>query len=409
MTARLPDPERSRAVLIGVSDYTDPGLPPLPTVWNNLIDLRELLTSPSGTGLPENTHCTPVSNPSDPVTASRALRRAASEASDLLLVYYAGHGLLWSERGELYLAMSGTDRAEIGTTALRCADVREMFRNSAAQNRVLIVDCCFAGRVVGQTMADPADVLRTAFDAEIGGVYVLTATEPNQTAVAPPEERNTAFTGELLAVLRDGLPGESELITLDLVYRTVRQRLVRRGMPMPSCVSEKTAAHLALARNAAVGARQGTVAAALRVALDELAAAEKMAELERVRAVDRIYQPALAPFAAQAEVLRARCAADQLSIAEQAALRQAVADATRRASDAYELAAGQVNRRDELRGRVIAYDALAVRLGVAEEPEVVARKRAARDLLWSKPCDLRAATTATAAYVRCVADREENR
>jgi hypothetical protein len=54
--------------------------------------------------------------------------------------------------------------------------------------------------------------------------------------------------------------------------------------------------------------------------------------------------------------------------------------------------------RAELRGRLEAYKAMAARLGVAEDPEVVERFEKARWLLWSAPCDLRAAADAVARY-----------
>ncbi|MGE7436951.1 hypothetical protein [Kitasatospora sp. NPDC001175] len=50
--------------------------------------------------------------------------------------------------------------------------------------------------------------------------------------------------------------------------------------------------------------------------------------------------------------------------------------------------------RAELRGRLEAYKAMAARLGLAEDPEVVERFEKARWLLWSAPCDLRAAAEA---------------
>lgn len=53
---RLPDPQRSRAVLLGFDTFTDPGLFDLPAVEHNIADLAEVLTSPWGTALPNN-HC----------------------------------------------------------------------------------------------------------------------------------------------------------------------------------------------------------------------------------------------------------------------------------------------------------------------------------------------------------------
>ncbi len=54
--------------------------------------------------------------------------------------------------------------------------------------------------------------------------------------------------------------------------------------------------------------------------------------------------------------------------------------------------------RSELRGRLDAYKAMAARLGVAEDPEVIERYEKARWLLWSAPCDLRAAAAAVARF-----------
>lgn len=54
--------------------------------------------------------------------------------------------------------------------------------------------------------------------------------------------------------------------------------------------------------------------------------------------------------------------------------------------------------RAELRGRLDAYKAMAARLGVAEDPEVIERYEKARWLLWSAPCDLRAAAAAVSRF-----------
>ncbi|GAA2126302.1 hypothetical protein GCM10009759_78640 [Kitasatospora saccharophila] len=54
--------------------------------------------------------------------------------------------------------------------------------------------------------------------------------------------------------------------------------------------------------------------------------------------------------------------------------------------------------RAELRGRLEAYKAMAARLGLAEDPEVVERFEKARWLLWSAPCDLRAAAEAVSRF-----------
>jgi hypothetical protein len=54
--------------------------------------------------------------------------------------------------------------------------------------------------------------------------------------------------------------------------------------------------------------------------------------------------------------------------------------------------------RAELRGRLDAYKAMAARLGVSEDPELIERYDQARRMLWSAPCDLRAAEYAVTRY-----------
>lgn len=381
MTTRLPYPERTRVVLVGCAGYADSRLPALPSVRANLTDLSAALTSDQGIRLPA-THCTVVSDPLSPTAVSGALRRAAKEAKDLFLVYYAGHGLTWSDRHELYLAMTDTNSDDVGTSALSCAVVRQIFLESAAKNRVLIVDCCFAGRAIESSMSGTADAVLAEVDVQ--GAFTLAATARNALAQAPDGLRNTVFTGELLSILRDGLPGGPALITLDLLYRELRARLSRRNLPTPSSAGHATTAHLALARNVALPA-------ARTPALAALAEVEALARKAYDRAMDRIADPGLPAFTESAQ----RGSADLVAVRE----------AHERALRITELAAGLLERRDELRGRLGAHLALAVRLGFAEDVVIAARHRVAHELLWTKPCDLGAATKALVAFQQSVTER----
>ncbi|MGW1886422.1 hypothetical protein [Streptomyces sp. NPDC001970] len=60
--------------------------------------------------------------------------------------------------------------------------------------------------------------------------------------------------------------------------------------------------------------------------------------------------------------------------------------------------------RAELRGRLDAYKAKVARHGMAEDPLLIERYDAARRMLWSAPCDLRAAEQAVLRYQRAAAD-----
>jgi hypothetical protein len=377
------------------------------------------------------------------------LAQAAAEAEDMLLVYYAGHGLTWTNRNDLYLALRNSRPHIAGTSALRCADIRQVFLDSRAATRVLILDCCFSGRAIEQSMANQADALLGGVDVD--GAYILTATEGPQPALSPDGHRNTLFTGELLRALREGIPGGPELLTLDVLYQHLTAVLRRRNLPTPRARADSAAGQLALARNAAtrgggaagrsarsggeyrgsgdIGELQKRVSelerlreehpgrlAELRSAIDALAAAEMRAAQGCRTALEKIADPGLVPPTPRAPALRDRLAdLERLAAADQwtrladglTAVHQQVEQAARAAAALQEAADGSLDRRIELRGRLAVFLAMAVRLGVAEQAEFGARYAEAHGLLWTRPCDQRAATRAVLAYQRLVIERRE--
>ncbi|WP_049571229.1 hypothetical protein [Streptomyces sp. SBT349] len=75
-----------------------------------------------------------------------------------------------------------------------------------------------------------------------------------------------------------------------------------------------------------------------------------------------------------------------------------------RARDSLSAVTAPLAVRAELRGRLDAYKAKAARLGKAEEPMLVERYDLARRLLWTAPCDLRAAENAVLRYQRAAVE-----
>jgi hypothetical protein len=70
-----------------------------------------------------------------------------------------------------------------------------------------------------------------------------------------------------------------------------------------------------------------------------------------------------------------------------------------------ELAQGLLDRRSELKGRLTAYEAKAARLGLGEDPDVLASSRIAAGLLSRRPSDLRAVTRAIKDYQQLIVEK----
>src|SRR5215831_1788027 len=195
----LPDPARSRALLVGVSAYRNMAADrQLPTVEAGLYRLADLLCDEQIWGLPAG-HCTVLHQPASADDIVTALRAAAAQAHDALVFYYAGHGLMDPavRDGELHLAMP--DAYEPGGThlAMGYMHVRRELAMSRGSWRMVILDCCWSG------LALPAGVTGAA---AVDGTAVLTATAATRKALAPPGERYPAFTGALIDTLGSGIP-----------------------------------------------------------------------------------------------------------------------------------------------------------------------------------------------------------
>jgi hypothetical protein len=244
--ARLADPASSRVVLVGGTRYTN--LPPLPTVANNLSALTAAVSDPELWGLPAG-QCTTIRDPATPHAIDEAVRDAAGAVrpDGLLLFYFAGHGMIDPRTGALHLAVTGTDRNAVHSTAVPFEWVRRWFLDAPAGARVVILDCCYSGRAT-DGMGEPAAI---ADQIEIDRTCVLVAAPANRTALAPPDEPFTAFTGVLLDMMRHGVPGAPALLDLTTLYRQAVTTQRARNRPLPQMRARNGGERIALVRNVA--------------------------------------------------------------------------------------------------------------------------------------------------------------
>ncbi|WP_405843967.1 ABC transporter substrate-binding protein [Streptomyces platensis] len=242
----LPDPAASQALLIGVHDYES--MPALPAVERNLTGLTEAFTDPELWGLPPS-HCVALSQPPSAQDVLDTLSRVALRATDTLVVYYAGHGLIDPYSDELYLALPGSDQERL-YSALPFEWVRRAVLDPriGARHKVVILDCCYSGRALLGGMSGTTQV---ADHALIDGTSLMAASAQTRKALSPPGEEFTAFSGELITALTEGIADGPPLLDMQTLYRHLYTALAAKARPLPQQRNRNTGGLIALARNRA--------------------------------------------------------------------------------------------------------------------------------------------------------------
>jgi hypothetical protein len=247
----------SRAVLIGVSAFQHAEFPPIRAARNSLQAMRVLLSDPALCGWPPE-QITTIANPISAESLAVQVADLAEGTTDVLLLYYVGHGVL-SDDGELCLTVPSTHPNRPKISGLHWDTVADMLRACPARTRLVILDCCFAGQAIealsGSTGSGLADI------THVNGVYTMTATTRNRTAHVPaPDQQDnacTSFTAELQDLIRVGIRGGPPRLTLGDIYPVLRQRLLAKGLPAPNQRGTDTAYRFPFAANAAIYVRDG--------------------------------------------------------------------------------------------------------------------------------------------------------
>lgn len=179
----------------------------------------------------------------------QAVRNKASGArpGDLLLVYFAGHGVVEDEPGHgdgLFLACSGGSASDPLSGSIRLADVVKMCESSAAASAVVVLDCCFSGHPQGRSVLGPEYLRKLQTGRPLrrrslppprgSGRIILAACGENQYAHESSALGHGLLTWALLRTLRAA--GPTEAVSVARLYASLQETLLRKtkGEQCPS-------------------------------------------------------------------------------------------------------------------------------------------------------------------------------
>ena len=238
------------ALIIGNTEYADPGLAQLTAPGRDAADFARVLEDQEIGAFDEVSIL--MNEPEYVVREAIDDFFNNKKPDDLLVLYFSGHGVR-DELGALYLAVKNTSRSKLRATGIKSDYIREAMDQSRSRRQVLILDCCNSGAFAQGTKSATGVSIGTASAFEGGyGRIILTASDSTQFAWEGDkvigETDNSLFTHFLV----EGLEGKADLdsdgrITVDELYDYAYEK-VRLATPKqtPSKFSSKQQGEIVL-------------------------------------------------------------------------------------------------------------------------------------------------------------------
>ncbi|HXQ37015.1 MAG TPA: caspase family protein, partial [Anaerolineales bacterium] len=208
------------ALIIGNTEYTDPGLAQLTAPGKDADDFARVLKDQEFCAFDEVNIL--LNQPEYIVRGTIDEFFDQKKPDDLLVLYFSGHGVR-DELGALYLAVKNTIRTRLRSTAVKSDYIRDAMNQSRSKRQVVILDCCNSGAFSQGMKAEVGGTMGMVSAFQGYGRYVLTASDEIQFAWEGDkiigETDNSLFTHFLLK----GLEGEADSdsdgrITVDELY-----------------------------------------------------------------------------------------------------------------------------------------------------------------------------------------------
>lgn len=222
-------------MIVGVNQCPrDPAIPDLRFAEADAEALYELLTDRTVGTFDEADVKLLVGEDATAEAVMRALRAVVLEASpkDVLLVYFAGHGLLsrWDHAGDPYLVTNDfhTDDVRLQPDrGLRMRSLRQDVFERFEGASFLVLDCCHAGGYADRGRpGEPASLLAAlaSYESQLTKHTALMACPRDATTREPEELQHGVLTYHLLAGLRGAAAGADGCVSFGDATSYVKQQ-----------------------------------------------------------------------------------------------------------------------------------------------------------------------------------------
>jgi WD40 repeat protein len=237
------------AVVVGVSEYKNPGIPSLKYADKDAESLANFLRRPEGGGYDSDHMQVLLNKDATLANVRNALINFLNQAidMDLVIIYFAGHGAPEPARpSNMYLLTYDSDPNSLGTSAFPMWDIQTVLARYINAKRVVVfTDAChsggisanFATRGLGVTEQNLVNQYLADLSKTKEGIVVFTASAAGEVSQEFPEFGHGAFTYYLL----EGIEGKADYnndytVTINELMQYVEEQVKRktRGSQNPT-------------------------------------------------------------------------------------------------------------------------------------------------------------------------------
>jgi WD40 repeat protein len=229
------------AVIVGVSEYQNAGIPSLKYADKDAEAVANFLRRPEGGGYDSDHMQVLLNKDATLANLKNALINFLNQAidMDLVVIYFAGHGAPEPARpSNTYLLTYDSDPSALGTSAFPMWDIQTVLARYINAKRVVVFsDAChsgaisvnFATRGLGSTEQNLVNQYLSDLSKTKEGIIVFTASAAGEVSQEYPEFGHGVFTYYML----EGLEGKADLnndytITINELMQYVEEQVKRK-------------------------------------------------------------------------------------------------------------------------------------------------------------------------------------
>ncbi len=232
------NPARTKAILIGVSEYEDEKFNNVKSAVQCVEDFADLLADNQILGLNKEKQIKILTGRLNRNKIIKELDKfVASENIDYLIFYWVGHGDVAKKNNdeltkeEFCFVTSDTSKSNFYETSIQWDIIKsKVEKGSGIQQRLYVVDACHAGAIANSLGKQDKRYYNPAFDFELTqGSALLASADRKHEAYFDDEAEHTYFSGALIDLLKNGIDEENidgfELALLKEELNNVLQRI----------------------------------------------------------------------------------------------------------------------------------------------------------------------------------------